>query len=88
VQKDLGRRQSIRGDDQSKTEVAAPPGVRVIDGVHYYSSAWLNSPRPVLASTAVPIHAVGRGSTIGQRRFTGGGRSRDRATGSTAPERI
>lgn len=88
VQKDVGRREGIRGDDQFETPVVAPPGVRVIGGVHYYSSAWLNSPRPVLASTALTIHAMGRESTIGRRRLAGGGRSRDCAAGSAAPERI
>jgi hypothetical protein len=56
VQGDLCKRQVDRGGDRSEEEQAAlppvapsPPGVRIVDGVQYYSSAWLDSTRPVLA---------------------------------------
>jgi hypothetical protein len=57
VQRDQAESQSGRGRDQHEerevyllTVVPGRPGVRLVNGVLYYSSAWLDSTRPVLAS--------------------------------------
>jgi hypothetical protein len=64
VQREFGKGQVDRGDGHPEEKRAAPTspasspaGVRLVGGVYYYSSAWLDSTQPVLASAGAGTDA-------------------------------